>query len=870
MPSAVETSNSTVPTSRGTGIAEPRPIALRSLEDTPARAASSSFNGEMSDTASFMVRTSPAAAAFTNSARACWASEAPSSPSGTTNVTPATATANASTIVTAENTRANRQRAALGAGRISSCEPSTHILLRTARDRGAAAHSGSSGPTARMPDVGSARSFRADASLQPSAALVPLGFGTPAIFVTIRGRVTCPDPSAPESTVAATEVRDSGTMPGSVGSSSASVGGESAACRSTPSTAGRDTCVSPVLLEGIRSVNDFRLLDPTRCGRCGSTLTSRSIASRWTALGSILGAADEPSAPRTFVGTAYGTEGMRRGMARLFGVSAPAYVSACGRHARGRGEPEFLWFAVHPVARPSYLQDGLVRGAHSGWRKRTTRPRGLYTGSPIAWNCRCSRPERSFQLSPREITTARQLVTHTAEKAAARMARQKPTRPPSSAVTIAIVTGFLLVHQVDKFLVAPLATPIMEEFGIGEDKMGLTATAAILVGLVLLPLWGYLGDRLSRPRVVAAASGIWGATTLLTAVAPNYGSFLAARASTGIDDDAYPAVRSLVADYVRPYRRAAIYGLLAATAPIGYLTAVVLAVALRDAVGWRGLYVITGVAGIAFVALVLAGAKEVPRGSADRRALGIASQSEEARFSWSHLRWLSKRPTFWVLVAQGFFGVFPWNVIGFWFFRYLEVERGLSEGRVLAVMACTIVAMSAGNLAGGSLGDAFVRKREWGRIAVATVAVLAGAGLLWTTLLVPRESFWAFVAMASLTAFVIPIPGPNVLATLMDISPAGVRSTAAAVQNVMEGSGASLAPFLAGVVAVRSDLQTAIGVTSVAAWTVCGILFTLAFRTVGKDTSSARRMAAAEYETQAEGLAGRQDFPSLATGGSSR
>lgn len=238
---------------------------------------------------------------------------------------------------------------------------------------------------------------------------------------------------------------------------------------------------------------------------------------------------------------------------------------------------------------------------------------------------------------------ARVVNSNTAELTAAPMARRNTTKQRRSAATISIVTFFLLVHQIDKFLVAPLTTPIMEEFGIGEDKMGLTATAAILVGLVLLPLWGYLGDRLSRPRVVAAASGIWGATTLLTAIAPNFVAFIAARASTGIDDDAYPAVRSLIADYVRPHRRAAIYGLLAATAPIGYLMAVALAVALRDAVGWRGLYVITGVAGIAFVVLVLAGAKEVPRGSADRHAFGMGSQSEEARFSWSHLRWLSRR-----------------------------------------------------------------------------------------------------------------------------------------------------------------------------------------------------------------------------------
>ncbi|MER3396611.1 MAG: MFS transporter [Acidimicrobiia bacterium] len=431
---------------------------------------------------------------------------------------------------------------------------------------------------------------------------------------------------------------------------------------------------------------------------------------------------------------------------------------------------------------------------------------------------------------------------------------------PRATGAIGILTAFMLLHQADRFLVAPLTTPIMETFGIGEDLMGLTATAAIAVSIALLPLWGYFGDRLSRPYVIAAASSIWGVTTAASAMAPSYRYFLVARASTGIDDGAYPAVRSLVADYVSPGKRALAYGVLSATAPLGYLLAVVLALALRKQLGWRGLYLLTGAAGILVAIVIAVRLREIRRGAADALALGVHQQKGQVarelptdpdpvnQFSWAEVGKLVRRPTFLILVAQGFFGVFPWNVIAFWFFRYLEVERRLSELAILTVMTTAILAMSAGNLIGGWIGDAADSRVPAGRIAVSMTAVLSGSALLWATLSVPHEKLVLFVWMTALTAFVIPIAGPNVLATLMEICPPEIRSTASAVQSFMEGSGASFAPLVAGVVAVRSSLETAIGVVSIVAWLVCGLLFGLAFFTLAKDRQAVREQLLARLE----------------------
>jgi hypothetical protein len=48
---------------------------------------------------------------------------------------------------------------------------------------------------------------------------------------------------------------------------------------------------------------------------------------------------------------------------------------------------------------------------------------------------------------------------------------------------------------------------------------------------------------------------------------------------------------------------------------------------------------------------------------------------------WEAMRGLLRIRTLLLLMAQGFFGVFAWTVLIFWFFRYLEKERGYPRGR---------------------------------------------------------------------------------------------------------------------------------------------------------------------------------------------
>lgn len=403
----------------------------------------------------------------------------------------------------------------------------------------------------------------------------------------------------------------------------------------------------------------------------------------------------------------------------------------------------------------------------------------------------------------------------------------------------AVMFVFLLLHQADRLLIGPLTTAIMEDFQINEAQMGAISSLAIVVAAVLYPVWGYLYDRFARNRLLALASLIWGSTTWLSAIVRSYGAFMVTRSTTGIDDSSYPGIFSLLSDYFEPQLRGKVYGLLQMSGPLGFMVGTLLAALLGATIGWRNVFFITGGLGIVLAVVIYFTVREIPRGSSEPELKNLETTTGH-RIDWATVRGLLRNRTLLLLMAQGFFGVLPWNILIFWFFRYLETERGYTSGEATSAMLLAIVAISLGNFAGGALGDTLFKRMQRGRLVVATVSVLLGAVFLLITMNVPIENRTAFAILLSVTGLTMSLAAPNVIATIFDITVPEVRSTARALHKFVEDGGAALAPFLAGVVAMQLSLHTAILVICVAAWLVCTVLFAITAWLVPRDIDALR------------------------------
>ena len=397
-----------------------------------------------------------------------------------------------------------------------------------------------------------------------------------------------------------------------------------------------------------------------------------------------------------------------------------------------------------------------------------------------------------------------------------------------------IMFGFMLLHQADKLLIGPLTTQIMGTFQITRTQMGAVSTGALVVGAVCYPLWGWLYDRFSRPKLLALASLLWGASTWLNAIVPTYPLFLATRAATGIDDSSYPGLYSLISDYYPPRKRGRIYGFLQVAQPAGYLLGMILALAFGASFGWRNVFFLPGGLGILLSAVIFLFVKDRPRGAAEPE-LAAAEHLERFAFSWKTVGGIFRKKSLVILLLQGFIGVFPWNVITYWIFDYLKTERGYNDTQTMLTMVPAVLIMATGYPIGGILGDRLFKKTPKGRVIIGSAGVALGCVLLWVAIKVPVEARLAFGVALSAAALFIPWASPNVLSSFYDVTEPEIRATTNAVQNFVEFGGSALAPLLAGIIADRSSLGYAILLICTVAWVACFAFFIFAGKYIPKD-----------------------------------
>jgi MFS family permease len=404
---------------------------------------------------------------------------------------------------------------------------------------------------------------------------------------------------------------------------------------------------------------------------------------------------------------------------------------------------------------------------------------------------------------------------------------------------------FMLLHQTDKLMIGSLQVQISDDFRLNDFQWGLVNSGALAVATVLYPVWGYLYDRYARAKLLALASFIWGATTWLNAIVRTYGGFLVTRASTGIDDSSYPGIFSLIADYFGPNLRGKVYGLLQLAQPLGFLAGLILGQVVAPMIGgWRSVFYITGALGLVIAILIYFGVKDMPRGQAEPEFENMP-EMQTFKFSWAEAKEIFKKRTMWFVFAQGFAGVFPWNVITFFFFGYLETEPGYDSNGIIATMAPVILILAAGYFVGGFLGDLLFKRTKKGRIIVSSVGVLLGAIFIFLAMTTPIDEPNQFFIYMCLTAIFMPLSSANVIATVYDVTVPEVRSTAQAMEYFIENSGAVAAPALTGAIIVATQDKTfSILMICIVAWVLCFFFYLGALRFIDKDTNDLRAQMA--------------------------
>lgn len=145
--------------------------------------------------------------------------------------------------------------------------------------------------------------------------------------------------------------------------------------------------------------------------------------------------------------------------------------------------------------------------------------------------------------------------------------------PSRSAAGWALALLFLayVLAFIDRIVLSILVRPISAELQLSDMQFALVGGVAFALFYVTMGLpIGWLADRISRRRIVAAGVALWSLCTIGSGLAASFGWLFLARLGVGVGEAALaPAAYSLIADLYPPDRRGRAVALYTLGATVG-------------------------------------------------------------------------------------------------------------------------------------------------------------------------------------------------------------------------------------------------------------------------------------------------------------
>jgi predicted MFS family arabinose efflux permease len=311
---------------------------------------------------------------------------------------------------------------------------------------------------------------------------------------------------------------------------------------------------------------------------------------------------------------------------------------------------------------------------------------------------------------------------------------------------LAILTLINLFNYLDRYVVSSLVESLKaSEMRLSDAQLGSLATAFLLVYMLTSPIFGRLGDRAPRPRLLALGVGIWSAATALGGLARSYSGLFAARATVGVGEAAYGTIApALLSDYFPKEKRGRVFAVFFAAIPIGSAAGYILGGLIDQRFGWRAAFFVAGLPGL-LLALLCLRLFDPPRGAQDKNGPQSSPHPDplpggEGGTWATYAGLLRNRP--YALTVLGYAAyTFALGGLAFWAPAFLERIRGMSRADATVQFGAIVVLTGfVGTFAGGWLGDYFLKRSQEAYLWVSGWATLAAAPVALVAFVAPQRA----------------------------------------------------------------------------------------------------------------------------------
>jgi MFS family permease len=376
---------------------------------------------------------------------------------------------------------------------------------------------------------------------------------------------------------------------------------------------------------------------------------------------------------------------------------------------------------------------------------------------------------------------------------------------------LTIVTLLNLLNYIDRYILAAVLPRMQADLSLNNSQAGLLATAFLVTYFLTSPVFGALGDRLSRTRLMSVGVVAWSVATAATGFMRNFVQLLTARSCVGIGEAAYATISpALLTDYFPREKRGRAFSIFYVAIPVGAAAGYLLGGFIEAALGWRAAFYVVGLPGVAMGLLALTAA-DPPRGSTEDVVENDAPQSVGAA-----LRGLCTNYAYVGTVLGYVAYSFALGGLQLWIPKFLSEVRGLELARADSIVGVlTVVAGLSGTFVGGYLGDLISSRVKHGQLWVSGLSSVAAIVPAWLALTVsssPDYLVWLFSA-----EFLLFLSTGPVNVEIVNVVPVHTRAMAMAVSILaIHLFGDAISPPIVGWLADLGGLARAVLIMPVA------------------------------------------------------
>jgi MFS transporter, Spinster family, sphingosine-1-phosphate transporter len=317
----------------------------------------------------------------------------------------------------------------------------------------------------------------------------------------------------------------------------------------------------------------------------------------------------------------------------------------------------------------------------------------------------------------------------------------------SASLGLAILSFINLFNYLDRYVVSALVESLKHsELALSDTNLGSLMSGFLIVFTLAAPVFGSLGDRGSRPRLIAFAVACWSAATVLSGFAGSFAALFAARASVGVGEAAYVTiVPSLLADYFPRGQRGRVMALFFCAIPVGSALGYVIGGLIDVHFGWRMAFFVAGGPGLILAALCL-GLRDPPRGIQDLpsapAAAPPASRQSRLATAATYRELLRNKPYLLTILGYAAY-TFALGGLAFWMPAFLERVRGIPRSQAtVSFGAIVVITGFIGTFVGGWLGDYCARRSKQAHLWISAIATLIAAPFAWMALTTGSTSLY--------------------------------------------------------------------------------------------------------------------------------